>query len=328
MDDVLIGLDIDGLHPIDREIAKVGDIYLGLLKESGRPLVNRITYCFDNLDLGSRRIGCSVGRYYDDLKTCFVLSWELLTHLGKADPEVDVDSISSELVLRNHLSETVNDPVTDPSGRRPSVGIVTTTMFRRGDEAAVLLGVRAAKGVAAEDGLRCPIPGGIFQPMVTSGEEVKLEYSVQHNVFREYLEELFSVPEVKVPVKPISHQYFYRNPNLMFLRGLIDAGEASLTVTGVAVDLLTLRLDILTTLDIKTPRWFRAHEAGGEGVDEIKFNEEWEGVADDPTLGLPVMQAERVLRLGLSPSNALPSGAASLGLALEREGIQAISNVK
>src|SRR5262249_18800431 len=113
---------------------------------------------------------------------------------------------------------------------------------------------KRSENVAVHAGLIHVIPSFMFQPATPT---IGREYSLQHNIFREYLEELFDRPD---PAHgETDPDYFLQDPLLLELRELLKTGQAEWYFTGVAVNLLNLRPDICTLLLIKDHSWYRRH---------------------------------------------------------------------
>jgi len=291
-------------------LAKAGEEYVGFLRTLGGPLRDDPTYVLKSIKVAENvTLDCAMGTYFDALRSCDVLEWELLTVLGKAKEHSGLDSLLRKLKLRNYVHSLTNQPVTEPTGRSAAIAISTVVLFRRENEYAVLLQRRAKEGgVAVHRELWHVVPSFMFQPVV--GATIQ-EYSVTHNIYREYLEELFDVPEVRRSPSVIAYDYFYNNPNLGFLRGLLKAGDAQLLLSGVAISLLNLRPEICALLHIDSPEWYDAHKAGGQGLSRIALNEEWQSA------NLSVQPLTSIKRGFPSPDEMVPTGAAALFLAVQ-----------
>ncbi|MGC8831132.1 MAG: hypothetical protein ACP5PQ_00915 [Thermoproteota archaeon] len=95
------------------------------------------------------------------------------------------------------------------------------------------------------------------------------EYSIwQHQVEREYLEEVFEYKELKTPPITTTYMWYKDKPELKYLQSLIEEKKAGFYLTGVAVNLLNLRPEICTLLLINTSDWIKAHTGGWP---ELKF---------------------------------------------------------
>jgi hypothetical protein len=135
-------------------------------------------------------------------------------------------------------------------------------------------------------------------------------------VYREYLEELFSREEVKTSRSVISYDYFYGDRNLAYLRSLIESGSARLYFTGLAVNLLTLRVDICTLLHIRDYDWFANHKGGTRDLDRIELNDEWKPPPARTKTGTYVWPVDELERYDLNLANTAPFTAAGIALGL------------
>jgi hypothetical protein len=138
------------------------------------------------------------------------------------------------------------------------MSISTLIVFDDGDTYQAFVRQRSGRTAAHSD-LYHVIPSFMFQPMLG---DVRREYSVRHNVFREYLEELFGVEEMRLSKGELALDWFYDHEELAYLRSLLDAGSAELLLTGFAVNMLNLRPEICTLLLIRDPNWRRRRIAG------------------------------------------------------------------
>jgi len=227
-----------------------------LVKALGLPLYDAPNYAMASLiHKGKLQLTCELGYYYYTLDTCFSLLWEILSKLNKirGDTDDDFKRFDKELELRTGLHRVCRDPIVTGTGRSAAIGISTLVAYNDGLGFKLWLKTRSTSGVAVYPGLVNVLPSGMFEPAVGKLDE---EFSVRHNVFREYLEEVFDIPEAKGEE---AYDYFYNNPRLEFLCKFLGLGFAQLFLTGVAVDLLSLRPEICTLLLIRTPEWYSYH---------------------------------------------------------------------
>lgn len=292
---------------------------LELLLES--PILDRLTYTMRALVTdGKLRLECELGSYFRALDTCDTLEWEILSNATQlaGEDESAFRAFDAKLPLRRNLHDTVTNPVADGTGRSAAIGISTLIAFNDGSRFQLLIRRRSRRGVAVHAGLLHVIPSFMFQPATVNIPE---EFSVQHNIFREYLEELFSRPEPEDTEG--DYRYFYGDPRLKYLRALISAGEARLLLTGVAVNLLNLRPEICTLLLIRSPEWYE--KGSDDPTLQWHFNEEFANI-----LNLPNRPEELVGRVPLSqkdiellqsgfvyPSRTVPAGAAAFWLGID-----------
>lgn len=306
---ILGSLADDTMRP-DSWLLRAGEQYVNSLRAVGRPLEDLPTYVLREMNLGAAvTLDCARGTYFDALRTCDLLEWELLAELAEVKPELGLQSVLGQLKCRNYIHYLSKQPVTDPAGRSAAIAISTVVLFRDRDGYKVLLQERSNLGAAVHGDLFHVVPSGMFQPVV---QEWSAEYSVTHNVFREYLEELFCVKEVAHPRSIVSVDYFYDNRNLKFLRSLIGKGDARLLLTGLAVNLLNLRPEICTLLYINSPDWFEKHRTGSDGLDPIELNEEWQASGKS---GVGAKPWSWITRQCPPSVKIAPAGAAALYLA-------------
>ncbi|MFP3567293.1 hypothetical protein [Paraburkholderia sp. SIMBA_030] len=297
---------------IDPDLAIAGQEYVDFLQKiaprDGGPK-DLPTYAMREIRFGDAiTLDCGMGTYFGALRTCDVLEWEILAFVAEAQRGAkSVEPLLNALKCRMRVHSLSAQPVMQPTGRSAAVAVSTVVVFRRADDYGVILQRRSAAGVAVHGDLWHVAPSFMFQPI--AGDTAR-EYSVVHNIYREYLEELFRVKEASQAPSVISHDYFYGNRNLIFLRSLLDRGDASLLFTGVAVNLLNLRPEICTVLHISSPDWFSKHSRGIDGVDRLELNEEFLGDR------LCVRPIEQVRKGDPAPEDTVPPGSAALCLAL------------
>ena len=187
----------------------------------GRDLQNRPTYTMKGLLTEENRVGmtCGMGMYFECLDTCDSLEWELLSrnqYLTRSDMRA-FRSFETHLPLCSALHAKVADPVRN--GRYRSVAIAISTLVAFNDEGTLRLWIkkRSAK-VAVHASIFHVIPSFMFQPAT---EYYDNEFSISHNIFREYLEEMFNRKE------PWAGDWrsFYSDPVFLFLHDLLNTGR-------------------------------------------------------------------------------------------------------
>lgn len=295
---------------------------LGILPE---PEKNRPTYAMRNLSHGDDiHLNCYLGSYFDTLDTCDSLEWEILlaadSHGIFERSEDNFREFDDLLRLRNVLHRYVKDPVVSGAGRCAGIAISTLLAYRDGNVYRMLLRPRAAtRSVAMHKSLLHVIPSCMFQ--IVSGDHER-EFSVGHNFRREYLEELFDIPE---ELHQVSAERVEEHPNVLFLKELLASGRAEFVFTGVAVSLLNLRPEICTLLVIHDEAWHKDQSAPTvTGRLPLKLNLEFAIPAE---LG----EEERNMNLDFTitpdgnptghnsilPTNTCPTGAVAFWLGLD-----------
>ncbi|MBI3978023.1 MAG: hypothetical protein HY331_07550 [Chloroflexi bacterium] len=262
-------LDLVNRAAPDRAVRRLGRSYIRRLLASGRPLANLPIFAIDRLQIDSAgvpRLDCAIGRYFDALATGSLLELELLARLPNAAARGMAGLSWDRLPLRWRAQRLAGNPLWNGAGRAAAVGISTVLAFTREDRSfAVLLKERSLRLASAVDRFHV-VPSLIFQPL--TGDPAQA-FDVEAAVEREYLEEVLGVPE---PGEGPPDAAAAGGADLAFLRHLRDRGEAELRLTGVAVDLLSLRPEICTLLLIRTPEWYRHHAGGAAGLRRLDLS--------------------------------------------------------
>lgn len=285
------------------DMAFYNQAFLQTLKNSGRNLFNGTTYIQKRIRRKPLRVSGEFGKYFDMVATCAALDQEL-----KDASESKLLRLPSRSQLHRHLP--ADQAMINGAGRSAAIGVACLTVFNHQGEYKAILARRSAK--AATDPLQFHVmPAFIFQPSDENGAFPE-EWSVKHQVYREYLEELFGMPEVV----PDRYDYFYEHPAMKHLQGLLNTGEAELYLTGVVINLLTLRPEICVLLLIHTPEWYEKITAPDS---DISLNTEAE--AHGGTIELVPINSDDALLAALPPYlylNMPPQGLAGLWLGIDR----------
>jgi hypothetical protein len=332
LESVLEGLDTESDDTIDNVFEKIGRRYIQILMNSPKKPWDDPTFKMQTLHFEPDiKLSCSIGGYFNALKSCDILELELLSQFSKFLPSYrEFYRFMDRLPLRRHLHSKGN-PLEEALGRSPAIAISTLIIFREQKEYKALIRERSDK-VAVHQKLLHVVPSFMFQPVLGHFRE---EYSVKHNIFREYLEEVIGKGELERPSEQgfYGFDFFYENPNLLYLRELEERGDAKFFFTGVAINLLNLRPEICTLLVITNPEWIINQRRGSKlkayQLDPIRIN--WEFQNDDHLDGI---KFEKIASIGLTdelvvpenlfkPYNWVPPGAAAflLGLQVAREEI-------
>jgi hypothetical protein len=221
-----------------------------------------------------------LGSYFDMLCSADYIEYELLDATSRHGASVRL----SHLPARNATLRYSASPAAcliDGGGVDSVIAISTLVVYARGGDYWVLCDVRSNR-VAEYGDLYHVVPSFIYQPVCgKTDENYSMESSIVHNILREYLEELFSTPEVQRVGRPVAPNYFYDNPNLLFLQELLDAGanSAQLLPTALVFNLLTHRPEICSLLIIHDEEWFKcqSRDATGQrpGFRYLNLNEEF-----------------------------------------------------
>jgi len=277
------------------------------------PRDSRKTFAMAGLDVDSDRLTmtCYQGSYFDVIDSCESLEWELLHAIPRLRSAQDraIRKFDRSLRLRAKLHSQVADPITNGEGRCAGIGISTLIAYRDGSVINLMIKKRSSSTVASHPGGVHVIPSGMFQEFT---DETDKEFNVIHTIRREYLEELFSVPESEYHGQPA--QSFFGDPRMQYVSRLITDGKAKLYFTGVGVNLLTLRPEICTLLWIDDPKWWRDHSRD-PNFQHIHYNEEF--VTGVGAVIYRDSDRELIEMAPLAPSDMVPSGAAAFWLGVD-----------
>jgi hypothetical protein len=257
---------------IDPSMKEHGDLIIDRLKASGAHLEDLPTYCTKNITEdsdGSVRIESCLGTYFEMMQTCEVVSSEIrevLSHEGTHMP----------FRKRLHALEGTSRFLLAPRHTSSALGISALIVFRKGESLHALVGQRHKARVALAPGSSHVVPACMFQPVHADPEE---EYDVTYNVYREYLEEVFSIEE-EAGTSTFAKSKVFLDPNIRELTDLIEKGNALFLYTGLCFNLASLRPDICILIYIDDPSWYEAHREGKNGLSEFRFNNEWESTSE------------------------------------------------
>lgn len=228
----------------------------------------------------SRCLTVSRCGYFDMLDTCYALEWELLACLGewcsrgKRAPWGELDP---KLLLRRHVEERSANPFQDGTGRAAGLGVSMVVRRRSGRGWRVLAARRAPSRIGIRSEKLHVVPAG----MLTPGKPIR------QCALQELLEEVLGMEEHG---RGISREPEYRR--------LVRAG-AEFSVTGLAINMLSLCGDVCATLTVSDARWWARephwrlnHEHGG-GLVEIDGAPPWWDVVPQGAGALALAEASR-----------------------------------
>jgi hypothetical protein len=230
------------------------------IKDRGSDIWNGNTFSLAALNLDPEGRAASIdtylGSYYDMVCSANYLEYELLDALRQmAGRPLSLDLLP---VRRQALALYPNPDscLRAGGGVDAVIAISTLVVYRRDGKYWIMSEVRSKK-VAEYGDLYHVIPSFIFQPVVApTPYNLEVEWSIQHNIYREYLEELFNVPEAQQSGGAVDPQYFYNNPNLQYLRRLLAIGTAELRGVAFIFNLLNHRPELCTLLLIRDQEWY------------------------------------------------------------------------
>jgi len=278
--------------------------------------VDRLTITMERMrhDAGGIEIAARNGKFMASARTCEILDWEIRSAIAGLATAAGAEAIGEKVPLRNALHATVADPVLDGSGRSAALAITCLIVYRRAGAYYALMRKRGKRGSPLYAYMYQAVPSFMLQ--ATDARWLRHEYSLVHQISREYLEEVYSYPE---PANVVDDpDYFYHEPQFQRLHEMLARGTAQLYVTGIGMNLLNLRADICALLVIHDERWFI--ESQTNPTCQFRFNDEWETAiarpGTDAYVGAipidPSASDEEVLRVShLSQRETTPAGAAA-----------------
>ena len=255
------------------------------IEDRGSEIWNGDTFSLAELrlDLQDRRCAASMdaylGTYFDMICSAGYLEYELLAALQQTEDQPF--AIESLPVRQNTLSlySTPGECLRSGGGIDAAIAISTLVVYPREGKYWVMCEVRSQK-VAEYGDLYHVLPSFIFQPVVApTPHNLRVEWSIRHNIYREYLEELFRVQETEHSQGAVDPRYFYQHPNLRYLQQLLATGAAELRGTAFIFNLLNHRPELCTLLLIRDEAWYEDQRfsrwAAPGALQHLHLNEEF-----------------------------------------------------
>ncbi len=228
----------------ERQFAVYDYGYLHDLQNSKPSLHNGATFTLKEIRQKPLKLRGAIGNYYDMLATCAALERELRD-------AVEEGGMRAPLRVTYHRQLPPTEALWRGVGRSAAIGIGTLCVFNDGGIYKAIL-ARRSDQTALDNGMFHVLPAMMFQQTTESFADAG-EWSIEHQVLRELLEEMFNLPEVRAPQR---WDFFYDHPALRYLQELLEAGEAKLYATGIILNLLTLRPEISSLLLVHDPAWW------------------------------------------------------------------------
>jgi len=290
-----------------------GREYYWLMRTS-IPSDERKTFVLKQMTHDPLHIECGWADYFAVLRSADALEWELLKAIVAGSSTRSMQGFLDLLPLRKRLHETNSDPLRNGDGRADALAVSCFLIFETSAGRKALLKVRGKQSQALRKGMLHVVPAGMFQAPF---QQPEVECSVLHCFLWEFYEELFGAEDPKIRIREQTMpKWFYSKPPVKEIQGLLSKGRATLYYTGVAVDLLNLRPEILLMLHVLEPSWFKKHSEAASGEAGFKFtNEEWAPVGASSSfreIALPTSEEELFAQCGINRTNIAPPSAAAL----------------
>lgn len=245
-------------------------------------LWNGLTFVLDSIDfepnLTTMGLHGYLGHYYDMLNSAGYLEYELLATLISRESEFSLGDLPARTIAHSNF-ESPRECLVSGGGVSAAIAISTLVVYIRDGKYWLLCDVRS-KDVAEYCDLYHVIPSFIYQPVTSpTKENLRIERSVVHNIEREYLEEIFSIDEVDRVNRPVDPCFFYKHPNRLFLKRLIENDKAKIIGSGLVFNLINHRPEICSILLIQDESWFQQQAdmtaAGVAGLKYLNLNDEF-----------------------------------------------------
>jgi hypothetical protein len=249
--------------------------HLGNLQQS-RLTTDGLSYILDELTEEPLSVSANLGHYFDMLATCDALDQELRAYArGERNDLPHRERLYAQIPPENTLNSG--------AGRCAILGGATLIVFNHDGVYKAMIAQRSSK-LAVGAGLFHVMPAYVLQPHLNPPYDA--EWSIQRQVLREFGEELFGMPEYADWESPVGATYFYDFPAVADLRVMLQDGRARLQLTGLAMNLMSLRMEICSTLIIHDANWYPRSEAA---LNAALFTERQETryVPIDTLAGLP-----------------------------------------
>ncbi len=325
LESVLGSLDVEKEEIIYSPFEQAGQEYTRMLLRSSSPPWDDSTYRVVKYNLADKIVlDCALGGYFNMLKTCDILEFEILTTLDNNPPffQSDFPKLLNRLILRRFFHES-RDSIYDPKGRSVAISISTLILYIEEGKYKILVRERS-RDVAVHQHLLHIIPSFMFQPVVRC---IKEEYSIRHNIYREYLEEVLNKKDLDRPSRELKYDFFYEDHNLQYLNQLEEKGDARFLFTGVSFNLLNFRPEIHTLLLITNPEWI-INQGLGKKVGDLeldRFSMNWEfkhgndskGANFKSNTSIELTPSLEIPDKYFKPGNFVPVGAAGIKLGLD-----------
>lgn len=272
--------------------------YLHSLQNQHPSLYNGYTFALDHLRLNPLRLDARVGRYFDMLATCAALNYEL-----EQASERRFMRLPSRVQF--HRDVDVRQAITRGYGRSAAIGVAILVVFNHGGVYKAVMARRSANN-ATDSGRYHLLPAFIFQPL--HAEVRAEEWSIVYHIWREYLEELFGMPE--------HSEGWQTHRAYQDIQERIAQGSASLHLTGITTNLMTLRPEVCGVLVIDGADWYERITTPGS---DMPLNAHAE--AQGGHLHLVSIETDEALHSTLPPNlhrHMPPQGAVAFWLGVDK----------
>lgn len=233
----------------EADMAFYNHAYLNTLQNSGRHLFNGTTFVLKQIRLNPLRIEAAYGSYFDMIATSISLEEELLDAL-------DNKLIRLPMRQQYHREVDVKRSLLFGEGRSAAFGGIALVVFNDGGTYKCIVARRAANQAVHPNSYHL-LPAFMFQPKEATAQPH--EWTLSYHVYREYLEELFGMPED-------GSVSWENHPAYLDWQKMVENRQASLHMVGIAMNLLTLRPEYCTLMLIRDPEWWGRINAADSAI--------------------------------------------------------------
>jgi hypothetical protein len=239
-----------------RSLIKVPDAFIDVVRKTNPRITPNPTFALDSLNLESGEMHCYISNYFHALFQCDKHFYQIAANFPGLD--VGFDAYSKNEHIRDwahHLNDILVK--NDFSGIECSIGCSCLVIHNSDDQGYEALVCKKSTDANGMDDMHV-IPALMFQPIGNDEDEYARELNIKYQVYREMAEEIFGRPEFDASVHP-NHLYtrILDLPEIKDLEALMKAGSAEFHVTGLYLDLFRLRPELLTTIIIHDPQWYK-----------------------------------------------------------------------
>jgi hypothetical protein len=250
------------------------------------------------------RIEAYPGSYFDMLDSATALEneYRAAVHSNEAAPVLP----ERTKILR--CFATPLDCLCSGGGVSAAIGGSVLVVFAHGGTYQMIC-MRRSLQVADKPGMHHVAPSFIFQPVAP--EPISKGISLSRlNFLREYLEELFNVPEAETTktADVLAH------PNVVQMQDYLNSGKAEFRTINLAFNLANHRPELCMLLLIRDESWFdsigTAAIAQSKGLRPIRLNSEFESAVGPVAFPIDHVRWSDIVK----PASITPSGAAAVFL--------------
>jgi hypothetical protein len=228
---------------------------------------NNDTFVMNSLSTQGTRLElkCGISNFFAVARSSLPLEWELLKAVSraKAAQNPSPENVSEFTPLRNRLHGITSDPIVCGKGRAAAVGISVLLSYSTAEGVELFMRARGKRSTPPREYMYHVLPSAFFQAPF---KDHTREYSLGHVCLWEYYEEFFDKKEPKK--KTGDSRAFFDEEPVKELRDMLSDHRAELYITGIAVDLLTLRPEVLLLLYIKDTAWYSRNARNFKFSDE------------------------------------------------------------